>query len=291
MPTSSTTWPRRVAILGVGLLGGSVGLALRRRFPNLDVIGTSRDAARRDAAVRRGAVGRSCESISAACADCDVVVVASPVDRVAAMAIQAAAASPDHCLITDVGSTKAGIVQAVSQHPLASAKFVAAHPIAGSEKSGVEYADPSLFDNRVIVLTPTPLTDEHQLARAQQFWQATGGRTLLMTPADHDAHLAAVSHLPHLVSSLVARLAPTDALPLIGSGWKDITRVAAGDPTMWAAICAENRSAIASELKRFVGAVTELQNLIEGDDQAALHRWLEAAKQIKDSTTTQPESS
>lgn len=284
MPPSSSDWPRRVAILGVGLLGGSVGLALRRRIPGVEVVGTSRDAGRRELAVRCGAVDIAVESIEQACRDSDAIVVASPVDRIAAMVIRAAAVSPPDCLITDVGSTKATIVDAVSGDPAASAKFLAAHPIAGSEKTGVQHAGESLFDERVIVLTPSGNTDETLTVKGERFWQLTGGRTIRMSPLEHDTHLAAVSHVPHLVSALVARMVDPAARPLVGSGWRDITRVAAGDPTLWTAICRENRPAISDQLGQLAQSLSQLQQLVDRGDDDELFRWLAEAKNAKEET-------
>ncbi len=277
-------WPHRVAILGVGLLGGSLALALRRRRPQIELIGTSRSHANRELAILRGVVDQTVESLEQACQGCDVVVVAAPVDSIAAMVVEAAAASPQHCLITDVGSTKAGIVETVSRDPRALAKFVAAHPIAGSEKTGVEHASETLFDEKVIVITPDANTDPLLSERAEHFWQLTGGRTTRMSASQHDAHLASVSHVPHLVSALVARMADPQARELVGSGWRDITRVAAGDPALWTAICQQNRTAISAELQRLAGSLDQLKRMIDGANDDELFRWLADAKRCKEQT-------
>jgi prephenate dehydrogenase len=284
MQQSPEPWPRRVAVLGVGLLGGSVGLALRRKVPAVEIVGTSRNASRRDLAIACGAVHHAVDSIHDACQDADVVVVASPVDRIAEMVIEAAESTSADCLITDVGSTKAGIVDAVSRHSQAQTKFVAAHPIAGSEKTGVQHASESLFDGRLIIVTPGGGETAESIGRAERFWALTGGQTLRMSPQQHDTHLASVSHVPHLVSALVARLASPSARRLIGSGWRDVTRVAAGDPSMWTAITSENRSAISGELRRFAEEVDGLRQMIDSASDEDLFRWLAEAKQIKDET-------
>ncbi len=281
-PARSDDWPRRVTILGVGLLGGSVGMAIKRRSPHTELVGYSRTQAKRDLAVGHGAVDRTADSIEAACQGADVVVVASLVDHIAAMAIAAAAATPPDCLITDVGSTKATIVDAVGEHQLASSKFLAAHPIAGSEKTGVVNATASLFDDKVIVLTPTADSSPDLTDKAERFWGLTGGKIVQLSPADHDAYLAAVSHVPHLMSAAVCRLLPADAQLLVGSGWRDITRVAAGDPALWTAICRENRVAICRELARLVGDVQQLERLLKNEDDDALHNYLAEAKAQKD---------
>lgn len=275
-------WPRQVTVLGVGLLGGSVGMAIKRRCPGSTVVGYSRTEAKRELAVRHRAVDRTADSIEAACAGADVVVVASLVDHIAPMAIKAAGATDDDCLITDVGSTKATIVDAVDKDEPTSGKFLAAHPIAGSEKTGVVNATASLFDDKVIVLTPAEQSSPELVSRARRFWELTGGTIVQLSPRDHDAYLAAVSHVPHLMSAAVSRLLPRDAGSLVGSGWRDITRVAAGDPDLWTSICRENRQAICRELARVAGDIQSLQQLLESEDDEALKQWLTKAKAIKD---------
>jgi prephenate dehydrogenase len=277
-------WPRRVAILGVGLLGGSVALAIGRNRPQTTRVGYARRAAQREWLQGIGIVDLAVGSVDEACRDCDVVVAAGPVDRIAAMAIEAAAAAPADCLVTDVGSTKRGIVEAVSRAASADQKFVAAHPIAGSEKSGAEHASATLFDEKVVVLTPTDRTDPCVLEKATIFWRLTGAITVQMSPSQHDVLLAAVSHVPHLMSALVAKMAPPEARPLVGSGWQDITRVAAGDPTLWTAICQENRDSIRQQLARFSDELNRLRRILDDEDDETLTAWFTEAKQVKQQT-------
>ncbi|MGB7329660.1 MAG: prephenate dehydrogenase [Rubripirellula sp.] len=281
-PNSDDHWPRRVAILGVGLLGGSVAMSIRRLSPDSVFVGYSRSADRLAAAVRRNVIDEATDSIGDACRDCDAVVVATPVDRIAAMVIEAARHCPDDCLITDVGSTKRGIVDAVEKDAGAAAKFVAAHPIAGSEKSGSQHAVANLFDNKVVVVTPGQAADPAMVQRTDQFWKMTGAKTVTMSVTDHDDHLAAISHVPHLMSALVARLTPPVARSLVGTGWTDITRVASGDPEMWTAICRENRPAIVIELARLAAELDQLRSIVEEGRDEEMTRWLAEAKRIKD---------
>ena len=281
--TRDSAWPRRVAVLGVGLLGGSVALALRRAVPGIQIIGTGRSERSRRAAEQSGAVDRAVESATEACRQCQVVVVATPVDRIAAMVVEAAAATPADCLITDVGSTKATIVNEVARDQRAAARFVAAHPIAGGEKRGAQHAVASLFRDRTVVLTPSEQNSAERVEQADSFWRLTGARTVRMPPAEHDAHLAATSHVPHLIAALLARLVRPEAETLVGTGWRDTTRIAAGDPDLWTAIVRENRRAIAHELQRAAESLGELQRLVEsGSDDDALRAWLAEAKQIRD---------
>ncbi|TWU06335.1 prephenate dehydrogenase [Stieleria varia] len=280
--TASDFIPRRVAILGVGLLGGSVARALRRH--QIDVVGYSRTPETRAMALQQGVVTEAYASLADACEGCDVVVVASPVDRIADMVLQAAPFIDDGALITDVGSTKALIVHSVAKDQRAAEKFVAAHPIAGSEKTGVEHSRSDLFDNKMIVITPGPSNSAERLLRCEQFWRLTGGQTVRMTPAIHDQQLAAISHVPHLISSLLACLPAEEALPLVGSGWSDMTRVASGDPTMWTAICQHNSQAIVDQIGTVIAQLQSVQQMVAASDQQALHDWLAAAKSRKDRT-------
>ena len=275
-------FPKRVAVIGAGLLGGSVALSLRRALPQTEFVAFARNEWKRKAATDSGIFDVAFTSIEETVRDCDVVVVASPVNHIANIVCEVAELTSPDCLITDVGSTKAGIVAEVEMHHLASRKFIAAHPIAGSEKTGLEHSEATLFDGKTIVITPGNVADPVMLVRAISFWQATGGQTLHMTPTDHDTHLAAVSHVPHLMSCLVALRADEDARPLAGSGWRDITRVAAGDPSMWVAICQENRAAIAKELAVVRESLQQLCEFIEDADDEALRQWFIAAKEVRE---------
>jgi len=296
----SDLWPRRMAILGVGLLGGSVAMAVRRACPTVEVVGMVRSPETRDRALACGAIDRATSDLHEACQGCDVVVVATPVDRIAPLVIEAAAASPRHCLITDVGSTKAGIVAAAASSPIAARKFVAAHPIAGGEKTGVEHATASLFDGRLVVITPfgkleflrestTTALDELDPTPAAEltetavsFWRLTGARTVLMAAEEHDAHLASTSHVPHLVAAVLTQLVTPESRTLVGTGWLDATRIAAGDPDLWTAIVSENRAAILDQLQRFRGGIDALVQRIAVGDDRELARWLAEAKRVRD---------
>ena len=293
------SWPRRVAILGVGLLGGSVGLALRRSRPSAERVGWIRSPATRERALAAGAIDRAVADLDEACAGCDVIVVATPVDRIAGLVLAACRHAPDDCLVTDVGSTKRQIVAAVGGDPSARRKFVPAHPIAGGEKAGVEHATASLFDGRMVVLTPpgrvapgpaaaaepsdpAMVAAENRCRSAEAFWRSLGAETLRMSAEDHDAHLASTSHVPHLVAAAVARLVTAESHPLVGTGWLDATRIAAGDPDLWTAIVAANRSAILARLDSLRRDLDELRSRISSADDPGLTAWLAEAKRIRD---------
>ncbi|MEO1524744.1 MAG: prephenate dehydrogenase/arogenate dehydrogenase family protein [Planctomycetota bacterium] len=276
-------WLNRVTIVGCGLLGGSVGMSLRRS--GIHLFGYARKDETCHRAMDANAVDDASTDLELACEGADVVVVASPVDRIAGLVGKVSQFVRESCLITDVGSTKGLIVREVGELGSSVAgRFVAAHPIAGSEKTGVENATATLLDDKVVILTPDGETETSKLRRAREFWLQTGARLIEMTPADHDERLAEVSHVPHLVSSLLASLLSEESKPLIGSGWSDMTRVASGDPEMWMAICQHNREAILSQLDRFGEQLRELRTLVSETDEARLIEWLQLAKQRKDAT-------
>lgn len=280
---------RRCAVVGIGLLGGSFALALRRLCPQVEVTGVARSAASRESALRTGAADHVTDDLADACRDADLVVVATPVDRIAPSLVAASRVCHADALLTDLGSTKERIVAAVAEHPQTQQKFVAAHPIAGSEKTGAENASADLFHGRTVVLTPTDSTDPQRLASAQRLWQGLGSRVITMTPEAHDRAMAAVSHVPHLAASALARLLACEQIDspplrsLVGSGWLDTTRVASGDAELWTAICLENREAIVDELTRLEQTLAEFRGAIAGGDTAGLHGMLAAAKDVRDS--------
>ena len=274
--------PRRIAILGVGLLGGSFGLAARKRFPEALVVGMSRNDSSRQVALDRGTIDEATADPQEACRDADLVVIATPVDHIAPLAIRAAATCRPEALVTDLGSTKQALVAAIESDPQARRAFVGAHPVAGGEKTGAEHARVDLFQDRPVILTPTPDTDPRQLAKSIRLWEAFGARVFQMSPAEHDQWLARISHVPHLVASMLANLPPEAARPLVGGGWLDTTRVASGSPEMWLAICQANREAIVAGLDEAILALSQFRRAVADGDRDELLERLGSAKLRRD---------
>lgn len=282
-PTLRSWIPRRAAVIGIGLLGGSVALMLRRAFPELEIVGCARRSATLEMALRTGAATEITADPQAACKGADLIIISTPVTSIADQVIAAAAVCDEDALITDVGSTKAQIVQQVEADARAAAKFVGSHPIAGGEKTGPQHARADLFVGRRVVLTPTDATPARQCERARELWQAGGAEVLCMSPAEHDKFLAATSHLPHLVAAALVSIIPREALPLVGSGWRDATRIAAGCPEMWAAICRENSAAIETQLRQMNRSLETLATAIGDGDFAAVERLLREASELRQS--------
>jgi prephenate dehydrogenase len=267
-----------VAIVGVGLIGGSIGLALRARGLCRRVIGIGRSPARLDEAVALGAIDDGTTDPARGVAGAAVVVVCTPVTQIAEDVRRAAAAGPADVLITDAGSTKAAIVAAVERDARACAAFVGGHPVAGSERQGVRHARIDLFEDRVCVLTPTGRTPRERLGRARDFWSRLGCRLVELDPAAHDEALAFTSHLPHAVAAALAATVPAELLTLAAGAYRDGTRVAGADASLWAAIFLENRTPLLRALDRFQGQIAEFRDALEAARGETLAAWWDRAR-------------
>lgn len=267
-----------VAIVGVGLIGGSIGLALRDRGLASRVIGVGRDPANLAEAVRLGAIDVGTVELRQGVAEADVAVVCTPVSLIARDVREAARLGRDDLLVTDAGSTKRGIVAEVEDDPRARSAFVGGHPIAGSERKGAAHARADLFDGRVCVLTPTDRTPADRLDRARRFWSGLGCRIVEIDPPTHDDALALTSHLPHAVAAALAATVPEAILPLAAGAYRDGTRVAGSDPALWAGILLANRDPVLRAIDRYNLQLTQLRRALEQKDEKAMLTWWAEAK-------------
>ncbi len=265
-------------IIGVGLIGGSIGLALRARRLASHVIGVGRNAALLEQAVQSGAIDRGTIELESAVADADLIVVCTPVNRIAADVLRAAEAAPADVLINDVGSSKRQIVEAIERHPRSAAAFVGAHPIAGSERRGASHARADLFDARVCIITPTPRTSLDRTRETLVLWTALGCRVVEMSPVEHDEILAYTSHLPHAVAAALAASVPAEWLPLAAGAYRDGTRVAAADTELWAAIFRDNRGPMLKALGTLQDCLDAFKYALMTDDEAAIRSWWDLAR-------------
>ena len=276
-----------VAIVGVGLIGGSVGLALRRRGLAENVVGIGRRAVSLDMAHRVGAVTQSTQDLKSGLAGAELVVVCTPVAQIVDQVRQVAAVCRAGSLITDVGSTKGWIVSQVEsllQNGMLpqGTRYVGSHPIAGSEQTGVTRADAELFHGRVVVVTPTPRTAEADVAAISGFWASLGADVRRLTPEAHDAVLAATSHVPHVVASALANSVPDAEWPLSAGGLRDTTRIAASDPELWAQILLTNRDEVLRALEGYQQSLDGLREALRRDDKTQLLEFLSQAKRKRD---------
>jgi len=275
-------WPV-VTIVGVGLIGGSVGLALRDRKLAGRVIGVGRSAASLAEAKRLGAVTETTADLAQAVASADVVVVTTGVAAIPGMLDAADAAVRPGTLLTDAGSTKASIVAAwEKRRRTRRGRFVGAHPIAGSHRRGPAAASADLFTGRVTVVTPGRATPAADVEETGAFWAALGATVFTMSPAEHDRLLAATSHAPHLLAAALASATPAEARQFTAGGWRDTTRIAAGDPDLWADILLDNAAAVAKALSRIAGATEKMLTALEKGDRRKLVSLLHAAKEVRD---------
>lgn len=273
-----------VAIVGVGLIGGSIGLALRERKLAGTVVGIGRRQSSLDVARRVGAIDHGVTTLSEGVAHAQLIVICTPVDTIAERAIQTAAVCPPGALITDAGSTKEGIVAAVDAglaHRRSGPRFVGSHPLAGDHRAGAEFARGDLFDCRTVVITPTAVARPAAVTETSGFWESLGANVTTMSPAEHDAALAITSHLPHLVAVALAQATPEKLLPLAAGGWRDTTRIAGGDAKLWQPIFAANRHQVLKALERFSHVLENLRETLEQGDDETLTASLLAAAKIK----------
>ena len=274
----------RMLIAGVGLIGGSLGLAARGRGLVTEAVGYGRGEANLQTARARGAVDRYSLSPEAAARGADLIVLAVPVRSLRAVAEKLLPHAAPDAVVIDVGSVKQRVVEALEPVVRAPAAFVACHPIAGTEHSGAANALGDLFEGQLCVLTPTPRTDAGALARVRALWEAVGMRVESMPAPEHDRLLALVSHLPHVVAYALVRaiegerVAGRDPLAYSGGGLRDTTRIASSHAEMWRDIFLDNREEILRAIDGFSDAVARLRGLIARPDPQALEAELDRTR-------------
>ena len=265
-----------VTVIGTGLLGASLGLALKRRYCSNTIIGVNRSEAGAQAALESGGVDVVTSDAADAVRAADLVVLCTPVGIMGRIMEQIAPALQAHALVTDVGSTKQTVVRDIQRAWPGAARFVGAHPMAGGEKKGAADARAGLFEGATVVLTPTGDEDDEAVHQAMSLWETVGGRVSVMTPEAHDWVVARTSHIPHLMASvltsLIARLDDPERA-VIGAGFLDTTRVASGDPEMWRDICLANADAILHVWSDLDTRLAELHGYLEAGDGDALLRF------------------
>jgi len=272
----------QVTIVGTGLIGGSLGLALKAGGLAGRVVGVGHRPATLDRARACGAADVTTLDLVEGVRGSDLVVLATAVGLFERLLAQAAEALAPGAVVIDVGSTKGEVVRRLEPLVPPGRAFLGCHPIAGSEKRGIDHARADLFRGAVCVLTPTPRTPPEALARVSATWKALGMRILVMDPEAHDRLLAEASHLPHVVAAALARTLRPEAAPLTGTGWADTTRVAGGDPGLWRDIVMTNREGLLRALGRLEGALAEFRRAVETGDEAAVERFLAEAKAARD---------
>jgi prephenate dehydrogenase len=273
----------QLGVIGCGLMGGSFALALKRAGLVKRVVGYSKSPSTTELAKRLGVIDVAAESALLAVASSDIVLIAVPVAATEATFKAIRHLVEPHVLFMDVGSTKRDVVD-TARRVLKErvGAFVPAHPIAGKESAGVAHADASLYAGRQVILTPLAQTSPELVQKATDVWSAIGAQVLKMTPENHDAAFAAVSHLPHLLAfayftAIMNQPAGRDFLSLAGPGFRDFTRIAASDPAVWRDILLANREEVMKQTQRFRHSLDALEHVIRAGNSQALEDLIRGA--------------
>lgn len=268
---------QKVAIIGLGLLGGSVGLAVQEYAGAITTKGYDRDPDVRTRATERGLAGTICDTAAQAVSDADLVILCVPVGAMEAAALELAPHLKDGAIISDVGSSKESVAKALAK-ALPGHTIIPAHPVAGTEQSGPEAGFASLFTNRWCILTPPEGADEEAVSALSDFWTKLGAKVEIMDASHHDLVLAVTSHIPHLIAYTIVGTASdleevtrSEVIKYSAGGFRDFTRIAASDPVMWRDVFLNNKGAVLEVLGRFTEDLTALQRAIRSGDGDTLH--------------------
>lgn len=280
---------KRLAVIGVGLIGGSLARALREKGEVGEIVGIGRGAANLLRAVELGVIDRFEHDLRAGVADADMVFIATPVCTIADVVATIAPVLAAGCVVTDGGSVKEEITRCCEALLPAHAYFVGGHPIAGTEKSGVDASFATLYQGRRCIITPTARTDDRALATVTKMWQIVGSEVVVMDPEKHDKVVAAISHLPHMVAySLVNAVGDyrgcnENILKYSAGGFRDFTRIASSDPVMWRDIAVQNKAALLEMMDFYAAVYAGLRSMIEHADAEGLEKFFEHSRNHRES--------
>ncbi len=269
---------RQVSVIGLGLLGGSIALAVRQHLPAVRIVGYSHRPSTRRRAKALGVAADIAGKLASAVSTADLVILATPIFTFEKYFAELSGLVPPACIVTDVGSTKALPHVWAEQRLARSARYVGSHPIAGSEQRGIEFARDDLFDRARCILTTTPTADRAAVATLKSFWSALGCFVQTMSPAEHDRVFANISHLPHVMAAGLVNASSDNDMKFAGKGFLDSTRIASGPATVWADVLLANSSNISNSIDRAVAELLKLQTAIRDGRREAIEELLEAAQ-------------
>ena len=264
-------------IIGLGLIGGSLALAIRKRFPKSRVIGLSREPWKISLAKKRKLIHEGSTNLSKVVPAADFVFICSPVDAIPKLILAVDRFAKSGTVVTDVGSTKSEIVKAAARARLRRIHFVGSHPLAGSHLTGMEYANSALFQNSFVFVTPVRKTNRRAVRSISLFWKRLGASVKIVSPEKHDQIVSQISHLPHAVASILVQSVDSKSTHFAGSGFRDTTRIAQGDPRLWVPIFVSNRTNLIRDLNQFNRALQKLLTALKKSNQAPLSGFLKAA--------------
>ncbi len=276
----------RVAIIGVGLIGGSIGLALKSRGLCGRIVGLGRSKSSVETGLKLGAIDEVANDLPDAAAGADLIVVCTPVGSVAEAIAEMESSLEDNCIVTDAGSTKRTIVEAVQGLTRASMHFVGSHPLAGSNQKGAAHSSANLFEGAVVFVTPVASTEPQVTETVNEFWTSLGGKVIEIGPEVHDRIVARTSHLPHVAASLLVaglRTLGAEGTRLVGKGFLDTTRIAASDPEMWADICIHNADELREALLTLREDIDEFELYLTEGAYEKLFEFFRSIKYLRES--------
>jgi prephenate dehydrogenase len=279
---------RKIAIIGVGLLGGSIGLAVKKRRLAKEIAGFVRRSASLADCEKAGALDYATTDLLAAVSEADLIILCTPLAQMAAITTQLLPALKPGAIVTDVGSVKASVAKDLEKLVAkAGGHFVGSHPMAGAEKTGVLAARADLFANAVCVVTPTKKSAAPAVKALADFWKSLGAKVLLLSPAEHDLLVSRSSHLPHVMAATLASLVLNPKMPkaqaaLCATGFRDTTRIASGSPEMWRDIALANRKNLSQAIAAIIADLTQFQKSLNQGDEQGIARFFTTAKQRRD---------
>ena len=276
----------KIGFVGLGLIGGSMAKRIKRNHPEYEILAYSRTRSRLESALNDGAIDEICEHLDEKLGCCDILLFATPVETIVRQLSEIKPYLSKDCIITDVGSTKGTILKAIRDLGL-TRQFVGGHPMAGSEKTGYENADESLYENACYVLAPTEDTPDRYVRLMEELVRELGAKPVILNCEEHDYAVAAISHIPHLIAgSLVNMVKDNDTSgvmkKLAASGFKSVTRIASSSPEVWEQICMTNRKAIAHYLKIYINDLQTVLSDIESGNGAGINELFKSARSYRD---------
>lgn len=274
---------RKISIIGIGLMGGSLGLAIKKQNVAREIVGFSHTAASVNYALEHKIIDQIAPDLKTAVHNADLVILAAPVKTIMNLLPMIAPHLSRYCIVTDVGSTKASIVQAAQKSLLSYPMFVGSHPLAGSEKKGTTHASAELFEGAVCIMTPTDQTNRLAKEKVKHFWINLGTQVKFLTPDQHDKILAYISHLPHLIAYTLVETIPAEYLEFSAQGLKDTTRIASSSPQMWNDICLANPKNIVKSIDELVKSLSTIRKMILTKDEPGLNDYFQKSKTKRDS--------
>ena len=269
--------PRTIAIVGLGLLGGSLAAACRRKFPRSRILGISRSIPARKTALRRKWVHRATQDLRQGVAEADFVVICTPVDTLKKMLLEIDNSAPRGGIVTDVGSVKGEILRWAGKKKFKNIQWVSAHPMAGSHVRGIQAACRELYEDSLVFIVRSPAASKKSFARVKSFWRSIGGRVVETTPDKHDLIVSEISHLPHALAVCLMLCVSPESLPFAAKGFRDTTRIAQGHPSLWGPIFFANRKKVYASLTCFEKTIQQFKKALRGKEDTLLLRMLHKA--------------